>query len=51
MEIIDPIIELGVDQEMAMGMEIDIEGITVDKIIEETVIDKSTETKGIGMEA
>ena len=50
-EIIDPIIELRVDQEMAMGMEMDIEGITVDKIIEETIIDKSTETKGIEIEA
>ena len=29
----------------------DIEGITVDKIIEETIIDKITETKGIGIEA
>ena len=50
-EIIDPVIELGVDQEMAMGMEMDIEGITVGKIIEETVIDKTVETKDIGLEA
>ena len=50
-EIIDPIIELGVDQEMAVGMEMDIEGITVDKAIEEIIIDKITETKGIRIEA
>ena len=50
-EIIDPTIELGVDQEMAMGMDMDIEAITVDKIIEETIIDKITETKGIEIEA
>ena len=47
-EIIDPIIELGVDQEMTMGMEMATEGITVDKIIEDTVIDKTMVTKGIG---
>ena len=51
MEIIDPIIKLGVDQEMAMCMEMNIEGIIVDQIIEETIIDKITETKGIGIEA
>ena len=49
--IIDPIIELGVEQEMAIGMEMNIEGITVNKIIEETIIDKTMETKGIGIEA
>ena len=36
---------------MAMGMEMNIEGITVDKIIDETIIDKIAETKGIGIEA
>ena len=35
---------------MTMGMEMNIEGITVDKIIEETIIDKIAETKGIGIE-
>ena len=49
-EITDPIIELGVDQEI-MGMEMVTEGTTVDKIIEETVIDKTVVIKGIGIEA
>ena len=35
---------------MAMGMEMNIEGITIDQIIEETAIDKSVETKGIGID-
>ena len=50
-EIIDPIIELGVGQEMDMDMEMDIEEITVDQIIEETIIDKIAEIKGTGIEA
>ena len=53
-EIIDPKIEVGVSQEMAMGMEMDIEGmieITVDQITEETIIDTIAETKGTGIEA
>ena len=33
-EIVDSIIQLGVDQEMAMGMEMNTEGITVDQFIE-----------------
>ena len=45
-EIIDPIIELGADQEI-MGMEMATEGIIVDKIIQETVIGKTIVTKGI----
>ena len=49
-EIIDPIIELGVDQEI-MGMEMVTEGATVDKITKETVIDKTMVIKGIGIEA
>ena len=36
---------------MAMGMEMNIEGIIVDQIIEETIIDKIAETKGMGIEA
>ena len=36
---------------MVIGMEMNIEGITVDKIREETIIDKIAETKGIGIEA
>ena len=35
---------------MAMGMEMDIVEMTVDKIIEGTIIDKTTETKGTGIE-
>ena len=38
---------------MAMGMEMDTEGMidmTVDQIIEETIIDKTAETKGTGIE-
>ena len=45
--IIDPTIELEVNQEMAMSMEMDIEGMidmTVDQIIEETIIGKIMET-------
>ena len=38
-EIIGPIIELGVDQE-TIDMEMAMEGITVHKTIEETIIDK-----------
>ena len=49
-EIIGPIIELEVDQE-TMGMEMAIEGITVHKIIEETITDKTVVTKVIGIEA
>ena len=39
---------------MIMGMEMATEGIidmTVDHIMEETIIDKTVETKGIGIEA
>ena len=53
-EIIDPIIEEGVGQEMVMGMEMATEEMiemTVDQIIEETIIDKTVETKGVGIEA
>ena len=53
-EIIDPIIELGVSQELVMGIEMAIEGMidmTVDQIIEETSIDRITEIKGIGIES
>ena len=45
--------ELGVNQGMVMGMEMATEGMidmTVDQIIEETIIDKIAETKGIGIE-
>ena len=52
-EIIDPTVELGLGQELAMGMEMDIEGMidmTVGQIIEETIIDKTVETKGTGIE-
>ena len=52
-EIIGPIIKLGVSLEMVMGMEMATEGMTdmtVDLIIEETIIDRITETKGIGIE-
>ena len=47
-EVIGPIIELGVDQEI-MGMEMVIEEITIPKTIEETIIDKTVVTKGIGI--
>ena len=49
-EIIGPIMELEVDQE-TMGIEMVTEGITVNKIIEETITDKTVVTKGIGIEA
>ena len=47
-EVIDPIIELGVDQEI-VGMGIAIEEITIPKTIEETIIDKTMVTKGTGI--
>ena len=47
-EVIGPIIELGVGQEI-MGMEVVIEEIAVHKIIEETIIDKTIVIKGIGI--
>ena len=47
-EVIDPIIELGVDQEI-IGMEMAIEEITIPKTIEETIIDKTVVTKGTGI--
>ena len=53
-DIIDPTIELKVSPEMAMGMEMDIEGMidmTVDQIIEEIIIGKTVETKGTEIEA
>ena len=53
-EIIDPTIELEVEQKMAMGMEMDIEGMiemTVDQTIEETIVGKTVKTKGTGIEA
>ena len=46
-EVIDPIIELGVDQEI-IGMGMAIEEITIPKTIEETIIDKTMVTKGTG---
>ena len=49
-EIIGPIIELGVDQEI-MCMEMVTEGITDHKNIEETITDKNVVTKGIEIEA
>ena len=49
-EIIGPIIELEVDQEI-MGMEMVTEGITGHKIIEETITDQTVVSKGIGIEA
>ena len=47
-EVVDPIIELGVDQEI-IGMEMAIEEITIPKTIEEIIIDKTMVTKGIGI--
>ena len=50
-EVIDPIIELGVDQEI-IGMGMAIEEIIIPKTIEETIIDKTMVTKrpGTGIE-
>ena len=47
-EVIKPIIELGVDQEI-IGMELAIEEITIPKTIEEIIIDKTVVTKGTGI--
>ena len=50
-EITDPIIELGVGQEMVMEMEIEeMTDIKIDQIIEETISDRTVETKGMGIE-
>ena len=50
-EITDPIIELGVDQEMVMEMVIEeMTGMTVHQNIEETISDRTVETKGIEIE-
>ena len=50
-KIIDPIIELGVGQGMVMEMVIEeMTGMTVDQIIEETISDRTIETKGIEIE-
>ena len=46
-EITDPIIELGVGQEIVMEMVIkEMTGMTVDQVIEETISDSTMETKG-----
>ena len=44
------IIELGVDQEV-IDIEMATEGVTVHKVTEETIIDKTVVIKGIGIEA
>ena len=53
-EIIGPTIELEVGLGMVMGMEIATEGMIdmiVEQIMEETITDKTMETKGTGIEA
>ena len=48
-EVTDPIIEIGVDQGIIMGIE-EMIGLTMDKIIEGTILDRTVVTKGIEIE-
>ena len=50
-EITDPVIEIGVGLEMVMEMVIgEMTDMIVDKIIQETILDRITVIKGIGIE-
>ena len=48
-EVTGPIIELGVDQGMAMGIE-DMTGLTIGKVTEETILGRSMVSKDTEIE-
>ena len=48
-EVTDPIIEIGVNQEITMGIE-EMIALTMDIIIEGTILDRTMVTKGIEIE-
>ena len=48
-EVTGPIIELGVDQGMVMGIE-EMTGLIIDKLTVEKILDRSMVSKDIGLE-